>query len=76
MHSLEPGETPSTTFLNLATNDEIMTKINLQYMERNRTGIGNIFNLIMRMAVIKKTMDSYSGNVNANLHISRKGCVK
>ena len=60
-HSLEPGETPSysaspgsnlcTTFLNIATHGEIMTKINLPETECNCTETGNIFNLIMGMTV-------------------------
>ena len=58
MHSLEHGETPSnsashhTMILNSTKNGEIMTKINLPQPECNRTGTGNIFNLIMRMTVV------------------------
>ena len=33
-----------------------MTKINLPFPECNRTGTGNIFNLIMRMAVVVVTV--------------------
>ena len=45
------GSKRCTTFLNIATHGEIMTKNNIPEPEVYRTGTGNIFNLLMRMTV-------------------------